>query len=112
VELEGQLHKVQNGHDLDAVAVVLGGSHIVDVGLDQNHGRQLEGGVDRERSPNGTLNGGRDRDRAHEVVVVLDRKGAAGEVHDLSPEVSVGRDRGQKGRKGGFDMVDDSNRDR
>ena len=48
MELEGQLHKVRSGHDLDAVAVVLGGSRIVDVGLDQNHGRQLEGGMDRE----------------------------------------------------------------
>jgi hypothetical protein len=46
VELEDQLHKVQNGHDLDAVAVVLGGSHIVDVGLDQNHDRRRKGGFD------------------------------------------------------------------
>ncbi len=35
--LEDQLHKVKNEHDLAVVAVVLGGSHIVDVGLDQNH---------------------------------------------------------------------------
>jgi hypothetical protein len=101
VGLEDQLHKVQNEHELAVVAVVLSGSHIVDVGLDQNHDRQLEGGVDCDRSLDGTPDGGADRDPAHKVVV----------VHDQNPEVGVGCVRGQLGCEVG-DMVDDHNRDR